>query len=41
MLTGPHRKSPQHLLNRRYSATPDGVDAVEEKGELKTNPRRR
>lgn len=41
LLTGYHRKSLLRLLNRRPSPTPDGVDAMEEKSELKPHPRRR
>ena len=41
LLTGYHRKSLLRLLNLRPSPTPDGVDAMEEKSELKPHPRRR
>jgi hypothetical protein len=41
LLTGYHRKSLLRLLNRHPSPTPDGVDAMEEKVELKPHPRRR
>lgn len=41
LLTGYHRKSLLRLLNLRPLPTPDGVDAMEEKSELKPHPRRR
>ncbi|MCP9892148.1 hypothetical protein KBY57_13970 [Cyanobium sp. Aljojuca 7D2] len=41
LLTGYYRKSLLRLLNRHPSPTPDGVEAMEEKGELKPHPCRR
>ena len=41
LLTGYHRKSLLRLLNGLPSPTPDGVDAMDEKSELKPHPRRR
>ena len=41
LLTGYHRKSILRLLNLRPSPTPDGVDVMEEKSELKPHLRRR